>query len=321
MLEAHDQAQNTSVSKFTLETFLGTWLDGIRVAPKTLHGYRWSVSLAALDAYRAQTLDRITPQSIQAMIEQVSAEQGASSALALYRALSAAFAWGIRKGKCDDLPSNPMLRVDRPKCKRREPVVPSPAAINDVIAACEPGFAALLRVAIATGARRSELAALKWSDIDYEQRTVLIARAIDTAPGPLIIKPTKSDRSRTVSVDDTTLAILRRHAGDQIAAPANGWIWSRNADGKTPIRPDRINALWRKARAHVPEVAEMRFHHLRHAGITWLIMSGADPRTVAARAGHSSPNITLAVYTAHVAAADRSAADTMGLLLGASIAP
>lgn len=36
---------------------------------------------------------------------------------------------------------------------------------------------------IVTGCRRSEIAALKWEDVDFENRTLKISKAIDTTPG------------------------------------------------------------------------------------------------------------------------------------------
>ncbi|GGM40300.1 hypothetical protein GCM10008956_15950 [Deinococcus arenae] len=40
-----------------------------------------------------------------------------------------------------------------------------------------------------------------------------------------------------------------------------------------------------------------RIHDLRHPRLTHLIEGGADPRTVAARAGHTDPSVTLRLYT------------------------
>nr|WP_291840904.1 tyrosine-type recombinase/integrase [Candidatus Microthrix sp.] len=39
-------------------------------------------------------------------------------------------------------------------------------------------MATIIRLAIATGARRGELGALKWSDIDVEQRLITFQRSV-----------------------------------------------------------------------------------------------------------------------------------------------
>lgn len=111
--------------------------------------------------------ERITHRTVEDMIAEVHSAPGASSARSLYRALSAAFGRAMRRGRCGPITVNPMLRVDQPKTMRQEPVVPAPASVAAVIAAASPEFAALLRVAIATGARRSELAAVEWSGVEW----------------------------------------------------------------------------------------------------------------------------------------------------------
>jgi len=40
-----------------------------------------------------------------------------------------------------------------------------------------------------------------------------------------------------------------------------------------------------------------KLHALRHTTGTWLIASGVDPRTAATLLGHSSPMITLSIYS------------------------
>lgn len=97
-----------------------------------------------------------------------------------------------------------------------------------------------------------------------------------------------------------------------------GWVWSRNHDGVTPIRPDRITDLWAAVRAEIPELEGVRFHDIRHATATWLIAAGMDPRTVADRLGHDDVKLTLSTYTAPVAASDRRAATIISDLLAAA---
>jgi integrase len=56
-------------------------------------------------------------------------------------------------------------------------------------------------VAVATGARRGEVCALRWCDVDLDERIVRIGRSVSaTASAGLIIKSTKTGRSRVVSL-------------------------------------------------------------------------------------------------------------------------
>jgi len=86
---------------------------------------------------------------------------------------------------------------------------PSPEAIQALLAEAEvsdPQMACWLHVAVATGARRGEICALRWCDIDQVAKTVRIERSVSvTKSGGVFVKSTKTDRARLVSL--TTQAI------------------------------------------------------------------------------------------------------------------
>ncbi len=63
-----------------------------------------------------------------------------------------------------------------------------------------------------TGARRGEVVALRWTDVDLEKKSVTIARSLTEQ---MTFKAPKSDRERTIIVSDTLCAILRTHKTKQ----------------------------------------------------------------------------------------------------------
>jgi len=68
-------------------------------------------------------------------------------------------------------------------------------------------------LAAATGARRNELLALRWSDLDADKKTLRIERALEqTKKFGIRIKPPKTKRGfRTIDLDDGTIAVLLEH--------------------------------------------------------------------------------------------------------------
>ena len=61
-------------------------------------------------------------------------------------------------------------------------------------------------------------------------------------------------------------------------------------------------------------VGGLKFHDLQSLAATALIASGADVKTAQTRMGHSSPQLTLALYARTTKDADRHAADSVGEL-------
>ncbi len=58
-------------------------------------------------------------------------------------------------------------------------------------------------------------------------------------------------------------------------------------------------------------LATTSLHALRHTSVSWMISAGIDARTVAAVAGHSTPSVTLAIYSHLVAGAQAKAVATI----------
>ena len=66
-------------------------------------------------------------------------------------------------------------------------------------------------------------------------------------------------------------------------------------------------------RAGLPRV---RFHDLRHTAATLMLSAGVHPKVVAERLGHSTPMLTLTVYSHVTPTMQRAAADELDAVLG-----
>ena len=220
---------------------------------------------------------------------------------------------------------NVSLRATPPVVHTADVTAPDPAEVRrilEVAEASEPTLAALLLLAALTGARRGELCALRWSDVDWDARTLRIARSVyETAGGGWGEKPTKTHQVRRVGLDDLALAILRRHR-DQVAALAlelgvtvadDAFIFSRSPAGAEPIRPDVVTGFTRRV-AKAAGV-DTHLHALRHFSATQAIAAGFDAVTVGARLGHADPAITLRVYSHALEQRDRDVAASLGRTL------
>ena len=181
----------------------------------------------------------------------------------------------------------------------------------------EPAAPVALRLAAVTGARRSELAALRWEDLDGDRLAIDSSVAIirhgtpeDRKRPTLRDDPTKTANRRTVTLDATTAeALARLRRLQQHLGP-----WILNV-GERPVNPERIGAWWRRARDRAGVDGRWRLHDLRHWSATMSIARGHDIRTVANRLGHANPAMTLRVYAHAVESADGPVADMLGGIL------
>jgi integrase len=179
---------------------------------------------------------------------------------------------------------------------------------------------AWLRLAVTTGARRGEVLALRWSDIDLDAATMTVGRSLNEDRST---KSTKTNRVRVVRLDAVTVALLRQwRNGQRERALACGarlardpFVLSNSPDSSVPWRPDGTTQRFQRlcARAGVEGV---RLHDLRHAMASQLLERGVSPVTVAGRLGHASTTTTLRTYAHVVSGADAAAADVIADVIG-----
>jgi integrase len=243
----------------------------------------------------------------------------------IHNDLSAALEQAVR---WEWIATNPAARVDTRSrfagsTHRINP--PNPAEVARLLAAAsdvDHDFGAWLHIAAATGARRGEVCALRWSDIDLDAGTVTVERSI--ALGDVVVeKTTKTGNRRRISLSDASVASLRAHrrrcAQRALACGAslnpNAYLFSLEVDGSTPWRPDLPTHRFVRLRKSLG-LDHVRLHDLRHFSVTQLLAAGVDLATVAARHGHAGGGrTTLAVYGHLVESADRSAAEALAAIL------
>lgn len=169
--------------------------------------------------------------------------------------------------------------------------------------AAEHRLTTLFATLIATGARRGEMLALSWEDIDLNSNTVTINKNATWVKGVRAVESTKTDRTRVVDVDLVTIAALRTHKARQAQERLECSAWQDSnlvfcrPDG-TPLPPDfayrQFIRLIEKA-----GVTRIRLHDLRHTHATLLLEAGEPLYVVAERLGHANSSTTANIY-AHV---------------------
>lgn len=217
--------------------------------------------------------------------------------------------------------------TDNPMGDAKPPAAPPPspkpptakqaaAIVNE--AWRDPDWGALIWVAMTTGARRGELCALRWNDIDFApgEETTWIARGIKKSKKSGWVEgPTKTHQQRRVALDPETVLVLgdlreralARAAALGIELAEDAFVFSPAADNSTFYRPPTLTQ--RYDRMAVRLKINTTLHKLRHFSATELIRAGVDIRTVAGRIGHGGGGTTtLKVYTAFLSEADQRAA-------------
>lgn len=211
---------------------------------------------------------------------------------------------------------NPAAHANSPEHVPSEIHPPSPTDVALLIAkaaASNPAFGTYLRLAASTGARRSQLLALRWKDIDLPRGRISFTRALVEGPHGPVLAPTKTRRAYQVSLDTETAAMLADHAR-RSAEDGDSFVFSHEPSGTRPWKPNWVTSEFVRLRRDAG-IPHCRLHDLRHFMATEMLAAGVPIPIVAARLSHARSSTTLNVYAHAVPGGDAAAAETLSALL------
>lgn len=229
--------------------------------------------------------------------------------------VSSAFGWALLYGLVG---RNPVTDSQPPPTKKRKGLALSSAQTQLLIDAANGQWQVFLETEAASGARRGEVLALRWADL--QDGALTVARSLCQAKADLFFKCTKTESGeRPIDLPERTLAALECHRREQNVyraqfgpdyasaswphqvednrieqGPEKDLIFAQ-PDG-TPLKPDsvssKISLLCRKLK--LPKGASL--HTLRHSHGSVLIEEGESIPAVSERLGHANAGITMGVY-------------------------
>lgn len=316
----------------TLNALMDDWLahKAADLSPTTMELYRGLVrNHITPSALGRKPVNKVTTKDLDVFYAKLRASGvGPVTARKVHIVLHGAFRQGVT---WDLLLTNPAERATAAKLpeRRTEALTPSAGEVQKLVATAErgsPDFAVLLHLAAATGARRGELVALRWADVDLDNASLSVRRSLIVVKGlgvkgTILEKTPKSGKGRRVSLDPDTVAALRLHrsrcAERSLAAGAplgkDAFVFSPRPGNTEPVHPDAVTE--RFGRLAKSAGVKVSFHGLRHFHCSQLIAAGEDVVTVGARVGHAKPSITTDIYAHAMPEKDRDAAALIGKIM------
>jgi integrase len=298
------------------------------LSPVTVRRYEniWKVHIAKTIGKRR--IASLTTYEVEQYFRKLKADGAGRETVRYVRATLNRACRLARKWSNSTLP-NPIAESELPSWSINElagPVrSPSTAEVRQLLAKAwehDVRFAACLRVIAATGARRGEACALRWSDVDWKNGTVTIDESVVASQGGATVKSPKTRASiRVVAIDVGTLQSLQQLQTEQeqlasdtgtTLAPAS-FVFSSEPGGIAPPHPDSVSHEFSRVRAAAELPKDLHLHSLRHFQATSLD-AVIPERQKQARLGWSTVHMARH-YTDPISSEDQKAAEHIGSLL------
>lgn len=155
---------------------------------------------------------------------------------------------------------------------------------------------------ILLGLRRGESLGLKWSDFDFNNKTVHIQRTASPSKGGYHFSPCKTEKSnRFLSLPDIAVSVLENWKMYQSKFYLT--IDNFNPDDYVfynytckILSCSAIRRYYKKALQDC-NLPDIRIHDLRHSYATLLLKKNIAPKVASNMLGHSDTRTTLDIYT------------------------
>jgi len=295
-----DRAQEVAAERaaITFAAWSERWLASLERlgrTPKTIqtHTYRMR---QLVPVFGAQPLGAISVEDVDTWYQRVWEAKGPGVVRPIYMTLSACMTAAVKAGLITVSPCKvPEGQKHRP-VRERERQVATPEEVR----AAADAMPARLRIAVLLAAwcqtRLGELTGLQRRDFDLDSTpaTVRIERQVQylTGEGPVELPPKSAAGVREIVIPASLVPTLRAHIDSYVESDATAWLLCSERSARLPLHPNTLRRAWERAREDAG-IPWLKFHDLRHTGLTIFAQQGATLAELLHRGGHSDVDVAL----------------------------
>ena len=172
---------------------------------------------------------------------------------------------------------------------------------------------------LTVGLRYSEMAGLRWQDIDFNKNTITVNQVMFYEKGKILFKAPKTEGSvRTISVPVELMSKLKKWKIKHNEYKLEGILEYDDivclSSKLTPLIEYTLLHAFKKLIQNIG-LRKIRLHDLRHTHATMLVLAGVDFKTISNRLGHTDIKITLNRYSHVLEEMDRKASENISNIM------
>jgi integrase len=292
-------------SKLTTGDFLREWLSSYckpNLTAQSLARYSSIVRVHLLPAFETMPLSQLQTSNLQKLYSEkldsgLSARSVRYIHVVIHKALNTALKW-------DKVTRNVADGTDIPSAHSPEMQTWNEKELTQFLATAQTThYYPVFYMALFTGARRGELLALRWCDVDLVRGQMSVNRSLTQIGTRFVYNEPKTEKSRrTIALPQSAILMLKQlreateHTRSRFGKVVSAIDLIFSLDGESPLRPNTVSRMWDTIAARAG-VKHIRFHDGRHTHASLMLKDGVPLKVVSERLGHSSIVITGDVYS------------------------
>jgi integrase len=256
------------------------WIENVaKVKNKSWHNQQRRLELYVLPKWRDTDLSSIRRADVRDLIDGIDGIVAPGRALAIIRTL---FRYAMGRDWVDASPAEAIPNPSRDIPRDRYLYMKEVGAVYRAADMLGYPFAGFLKLLFLTGQRRTEVASMRWADLDLDAGTWVLQS-----------EGTKSARAHLVPLSPTAIELLE-------ATPQFGpFVWS--SDGRSHIKcysqgKKKLDTL---IAAKGSELKPWRLHDLRRTAATHMVRLGVSELIVGRVLNHAPQGVTARTYALH----------------------
>ncbi|MEZ4315807.1 MAG: tyrosine-type recombinase/integrase [Nannocystaceae bacterium] len=246
--------------------------------PKTVKGYRELMKNQISPTLGKKKISSVTKGDVQGAYRRM-AETAPSRAIAAVKYLRSLFAWACEE---EILSDNPACKVKIPSIKNRRRYLSQDERSRfwgalkmlETNTSIHPPMLAVVKMLALTGARKSEILRLRWSEVDAEGARITKSEHKTDSRG----------KERVILLSPAAMEVLEAQRGLSLA-----WVFPSKRDAGAPI--PCIDYVFQRV-LKAAEITDFRIHDLRHSFASDGISRGLPLAVIGELLGHSSVRMT-----------------------------
>lgn len=270
-------------------------------------------------------LQDISPVILQQFTNYLYSKYSKGSAQYRLASVKAVLSEAYRLKEINENPSNfikiPKVRTNTKETELRVPKEPySKEEVRTIIENIEDKIIEIpILLMLTCGLRYSEMAALRWQDIDFNNNTLTVNQVLIYTGNEILFKEPKTDGSiRTISIPQELINKLKKWKIKHNKYRLEGVLEYPELvclnNKLMPVLEVSLLAHFKRFTKNI-NVRSIRLHDLRHTHATMLVLSGVDFKTISNRLGHTDIKITMNRYSHVLEEMDRKASDNISNIM------